>query len=148
MGNYKCSLCMYLNSKCTRLCGCSVVSDSVAPWTIVVHGIFQARILQWVAISFSRGSSWPRDQTRISCISRIDRYTRLVVLKVQSQDQKQQQHLGTCEERPYRAPQLESLKLGPSHPCINMPSRWFWCLFKFENHCIKPSHLHIPTTSQ
>ena len=28
-----------------------------------VHGIFQARILEWVAISFSRGSSQPRDQT-------------------------------------------------------------------------------------
>ena len=31
-----------------------------------VHGILQARILEWVAISFSRGSSWPRDQTQIS----------------------------------------------------------------------------------
>ena len=29
-----------------------------------VHGIFQARILEWVAIPFSKGSSWPRDQTR------------------------------------------------------------------------------------
>ena len=28
-----------------------------------VHGISQARVLEWVAISFSRGSSWPRDQT-------------------------------------------------------------------------------------
>ena len=28
-----------------------------------VHGILQARILEWVAISFSRGSSWPKDQT-------------------------------------------------------------------------------------
>ena len=28
-----------------------------------VHGIFQARVLEWVAISFSRGSSWPRDRT-------------------------------------------------------------------------------------
>ena len=28
-----------------------------------VHGIFQARILEWVAISYSSGSSWPRDQT-------------------------------------------------------------------------------------
>ena len=35
-----------------------------------VHGISQARILEWVAISFSRGSSWPRDQTRGSCIGR------------------------------------------------------------------------------
>ena len=33
-----------------------------------VHGIFQARVLEWVAISFSRGSSWPRDRTRISRI--------------------------------------------------------------------------------
>ena len=33
-----------------------------------VHGIFQARVLEWGAISFSRGSSLPRDQTQISCI--------------------------------------------------------------------------------
>ena len=32
-----------------------------------VHGILQARVLEWVAISFSRGSSWPRDQTYVSC---------------------------------------------------------------------------------
>ena len=31
-----------------------------------VHGIFQVRILEWVAISSSRGSSWPRDRTRVS----------------------------------------------------------------------------------
>ena len=35
-----------------------------------VHGILQARILEWVAISFSRRSSRPRDQTSISCIGR------------------------------------------------------------------------------
>ena len=34
------------------------------PWT--VHGIFQDRILEWVAFPFSRGSSQPRDQTRVS----------------------------------------------------------------------------------
>ena len=34
-----------------------------------VHGISQARILEWVAISFSRGSSPPRDQTWVSCIT-------------------------------------------------------------------------------
>ena len=31
-----------------------------------VHGIFQAGILEWVAISFSRGTSWPRDRTWVS----------------------------------------------------------------------------------
>ena len=34
-----------------------------------VHGILQARILEWVAIPFSRGSSWPREQTHVSCIA-------------------------------------------------------------------------------
>ena len=35
-----------------------------------VHGISQTRILEWVAISFCRGSSQPRDRTRVSCIGR------------------------------------------------------------------------------
>ena len=34
-----------------------------------VHGILQARILEWVAIPSSRGSSQPRDQTQVSCIA-------------------------------------------------------------------------------
>ena len=43
------------------------------PWTVAyhgssVHGIFQARVLEWVAISFSRGSSQPRDRTWVSPI--------------------------------------------------------------------------------
>ena len=48
------------------VCACSVVSlrplDCSPPGSSV-HGIPQARILEWVAIFFSRGSSWPRDQT-------------------------------------------------------------------------------------
>ena len=34
-----------------------------------VHGILQARILEWIAIPFSRGTSQPRDQTLVSCIA-------------------------------------------------------------------------------
>ena len=49
------------------------MTDSfVTPWTIAcssAHGIFQARILEWVVIFFSRGSSWPRDWTCVSCIT-------------------------------------------------------------------------------
>ena len=41
--------------------------DCSAPGSSV-HGILQARILEWVVISFSRGSSRPRDQTRVSRI--------------------------------------------------------------------------------
>ena len=38
-----------------------------------VHGIFQARMLEWIAISYSRGSSQPRDWACVSCISCIGR---------------------------------------------------------------------------
>ena len=37
---------------------------------VSVHGISQARILEWVAISFSRGYSWPKDETQVSFIDR------------------------------------------------------------------------------
>ena len=52
----------------------SVVSDTLrpvdcSPPSSSVHGILQARILEWVAISFSRGSSWSRDRTQVSHIS-------------------------------------------------------------------------------
>ena len=69
----KCRLCFYRNKKlynevaqsCPTLCDpmdCSLPGSSV-------HGIFQARVLEWVAISFSRGSSQPRDQTWVSRIA-------------------------------------------------------------------------------
>ena len=39
------------------------------PMDYTVHGILQARILEWIAFPFSRGSSWPRDQTQVSRIA-------------------------------------------------------------------------------
>ena len=42
--------------------------DSSPPGSSV-HGIFQARVLEWVAISFSRGSSRPRDRIQVSGIA-------------------------------------------------------------------------------
>ena len=58
------SCCCYLVAKsCPTLCNpmdCSPPGSSV-------HGILQVRILKWVAISFSRGSSQPRDQTQVFC---------------------------------------------------------------------------------
>ena len=52
----------------------SVVSDccnpmDCSPLGSAVHGILQARILEWVAISYSRGSSRPKDQTWVSCFA-------------------------------------------------------------------------------
>ena len=50
-----------------------VVSDSVRPAMLPRPGILQARTLEWVAMHSSRGSSRPRDGTRISYISCIGR---------------------------------------------------------------------------
>ena len=56
--------CNFLAQLCLTLCDpmdCSLPGSSL-------HGIFQARVLEWVAISFSRVSSQPRGQTQVSCI--------------------------------------------------------------------------------
>ena len=64
----------------TILCLCAQLLGSVWVFVIVacqaplVHGVFQARILEWDAISFSRGFSQPRDRTCISCISCTGRW--------------------------------------------------------------------------
>ena len=58
----------------------------MTPWTLVslpgstIHGILQARILEWVAISFPRVPSWSRDQTCISCIGKQILYYQAWVL--------------------------------------------------------------------
>ena len=60
------------------LCCCLVAKSCLTLWDPIdcsppgssVHGISQARILEWVAISFFRGSSQPRGGTHISCIAR------------------------------------------------------------------------------
>ena len=51
---------------------CPALYDPVncSPPDSPLLGIFQTRILEWVTISFPRGSSPPKDQTRISCIGR------------------------------------------------------------------------------
>ena len=61
--------CMLGRFICVTLCDptdCSLTGCSI-------HGILQARILVWVAISYSRGSSWPRDWTHVSYLSCIGR---------------------------------------------------------------------------
>ena len=56
-------VCVLVTKLCPTLCdpmNCSPPGSSV-------HGISQARILDWIAIHFPRRSFWPRDQTQVSC---------------------------------------------------------------------------------
>ena len=58
---------------------CSIVYDSLQPYELFyspgssANGILHARILEWVVIFSSRGSSRPRDPTHVSCVSCIGR---------------------------------------------------------------------------
>ena len=101
----------YVESSWTRdqtfvLCICIICSDAQSCATLCdpmdcsppgssIHGIFQARTLEQVAISSSRGSSHPKDWTRVSCISCIIRWilycctaifhlARAIILKVET----------------------------------------------------------------
>ena len=59
-----------MKSKSEVAQSCATLCDPMdcSPPGSSVHGIFQARVLDWVAISFSRVSSQTRDQTRVSCV--------------------------------------------------------------------------------
>ena len=59
-GLYDTSVKVKVAQSCPTLCD---FMDST------VHGILQARMLEWVAFPFSRGSSQPRDRTQVSCIA-------------------------------------------------------------------------------
>ena len=54
-----------VTQSCPTLCD----PTGYSPPGFSVKGILQAGILEWVAIPFFRGSSWPRDQTQVSCIT-------------------------------------------------------------------------------
>ena len=58
-------VCLLSLFSCVRLCD---PMDFSQP-DFSVHGILQARILEWVAFPFSRGSSQPRDRTKVSRIA-------------------------------------------------------------------------------
>ena len=66
-----CFLIVYMHAKSLQLCPTLCEPMDCCPPDSSVHGILQARILEGVAISSSRGSSQPRDGTCVSCVSCI-----------------------------------------------------------------------------
>ena len=68
-GNYSASYIAEEKTKTNFMCPTLCDPMDYSPPGSSVHGILQVRILEWVAIFFSRGSSWPRDQTQVSHIA-------------------------------------------------------------------------------
>ena len=63
-----------LHAKWLQLCSTHSNLMDCRPPGSSIHGVFQARIVEWVVISFSRGSSQLRDQTGVSYVSCIGRW--------------------------------------------------------------------------
>ena len=59
--------------ECVNVQSCPALCNPMnySPAGSSVHGISQARIQEWVAVSFSRGTSQSRDQTQVSCVSAL-----------------------------------------------------------------------------
>ena len=72
-------MCVHIYTPCymfaKSLQSCQTLCDPMdcSPPGSSVHGVLQARILEWVAVPSSRGSSWPRDRTHVSWVSCIGR---------------------------------------------------------------------------
>ena len=103
------------------------------PWTVAhpstwdsVHGILQARILEWVAVPSSGESSWLRDWTCFSCIGRWILY-----------------HWTTREAPPvgYRVTNMVACRLRPAHLCLF--ALWYLKLESFTTFKIESCGTHI-----
>ena len=70
---FQCQIVHWLIRSCSVTKSCLTPCNPIdcSPPVSSFHGIFPARILEWVASSSSRRSSWPKDQTFVSCFSCI-----------------------------------------------------------------------------
>ena len=134
-----------------RLCMCSVAHSCLAlchPMDCSlpassVHGIFQPRLLEWVSMSYSRGSSQPRDWTRISCVSCIGRQV----------DSLPPCHLGSPKERsfitagehqhPWGGEAKESRSPLPRTPCPGQSRLERSCLRARSEPCLPSQELPV-----
>ena len=112
------------HESCPTLCG----PMDHSPPGFSVHGPFQARMLEWVAISFSRGPTRPRDQTRVSWVSCVGRRVLYCWCHLRSHADS---FLSELPRRPMSSNML-TLKMFPHLPVINHEWKYTFCSFKFD----------------
>ena len=105
---------------------CPILCDPMdcSPPGSSVHGILQARILEWVAISFCKGSSQPRDRTRVSCIA-----GRRFILWA-TREAPKQKILNWVQKKIYR------FHINSPNPWTQNIFPFIWVFFNFLHWCI------------
>ena len=142
-------------AKSLQLCPTLCDSMDYSPPGFSVHGILQARILEWVAIPFSRGSSQPRAQTHVSCISCIGgrfftpeppgkSWLIHILRKTSYERQSTPPPQGSCVKSAWSEPPAETSFLGCRHPlAVVLPSCPSPENSPQINHLNKNSHLRL-----
>ena len=105
-----------------------------------VHGVLQVRILEWVAISSSRGFSRPRDRTQVYCIARKMLNYNVISIPLDRLTQKIIIFCGMCSKsndnvslwKEFRSPVLSPIKTFNSWLFSHFP-RWIFTLVLFYN---------------
>ena len=124
--------CVGVGSVCVRsvVQSCPSLLDPMncSPPGSSVHEIFQARILEWVAIFSSRGSFWPRDPACISCISCIGRRILYQLCHLESPGVTIQPSNSTPQHITKR---IEN-KCLPQNLCMNVHSSTIYNIYKVE----------------
>ena len=141
---------MCMCAKSLQFCPTLCDTMNCSPPGYWVHGILQARILEWVAVSFSRGPSQPRDWTWVSCVPctgwrilyhRITREAQGFLRRLKTSLFRQGVHSNLAGHK------ITSLKIavfwpGPSRSashCICHWSLWWQSHWRsFKNHCFSP----------
>ena len=131
-------VCALVIQLCLTLCD---PMDCSLPGSFV-HGILQARLLKWVAISFTRVSSRPRDWTWVSHIVGRLFYTPIKVKKKKSCPQKQKQYVSGSKIIIFVEPRIESSDVQyPFNPNVSsLPFIWNQAL-KYPVKIIYKPHL-------
>ena len=110
-----------------------------SPPSSAVHGTSHSRILVWIAISFSRGSSRPRDQTWVSCIAGGLLICKRILNQLSPQGSPTQESMGATKWHS----QARSTR-GHWHPGKgNVSTAWAW----LGTHTILGPELHSPLTT-
>ena len=129
---------------CVHAQSLSRVWLAAAPWTVAyqapsVHRVSQARILEWAAISFSRGSSQPRDRAQVSCMGRgvLSHWATQETLKAILEQQQLYQRVSSTRA-------LSSRVFG-SPQCWQGPKLNIF-LFLLVSHLDSPFWPHLSTT--
>ena len=126
--------CTYVHAKSLQLCLTICNPENCSPPGSSVHGILQTRVMEWVALPSSRGSSWCRNQTRVSCLLHWQAGSLPLVFFFKALIHNVSEFTGPTMTD-LQLPTMATLNqdLGRVHSCYCKPKNWLRVLILFKH---------------